>query len=675
MPLTTHTVTLDTNLPGPDGLPLEGIWTLSVDAPPSDVFKDTSGHVVFAGQRKLATTDGVVTLALPDTDQAGLLPAGGRWQLEFRSNDRKTQLGPYSFSLTANQTLDGIVTLADIPPAAVDEVLEATDVIMAARINDTASATSAALVGKYARHGTNVKAPAFLCNGTNERALLQGAIDAIVAAGGIGAVVIPGRVSFATPLDLTGLTACSFIGVSPGYAIGTQQQAALIYTGTGSTTAINAVGRKGLTFNNLNITYSSGSFTGTLLDLSGVGGVTDGTQHKITDCLIRAVGSVNSAANLVKIDKSTDITFTKCMFLGDKAVYGKATNASYSNIIRFRDCYLQGITTDPIWNPGDAWTFDGCVVEATPTTRLPKFIGHDAGVDSRGLNFDGCWVGDDNAAGAWVKTSGIGCKVSGGLWTMITSGGSLVAYDGSTTASGFVVEGAYLGLNVGAYVVDLSGFSGASAPLRIGVNGYSSFPTSLVNGTIPNGSHIVPAGDAAPYHYSRASQETWWADSSTRSLLSTRVVGESADRLRIRADGLMQWLDSAAATGTNLGLNSSGVLVTGNKAAVMDTFGSSTLAANGAVAFDARTFNTYFLTLNANLTSSTLTNGSIGQEVEIHLIQDATGGRTYVFPTSFKFAGGTAPNNTTASTRTIVRMRFSNGTNWYETSRSVAVPN
>lgn len=558
------------------------------------------------------------------------------------------------------------------PPAPTNSGI--VDGIAAALVGGT-SATSAALRAVFgAGLGSNVKSPKFLCNSSDERATLQAAIAAVVAGGGAGAIIINGRVSFATPLDLTGLTACAFIGVSAGYAIGCVQQAALIYTGTGSSTAIDAQGRKGITFQNLNITYTGASFTGILLDLGGTGG-TDGSQHTFKDCLIRPTGSVNTHACLVDLDQTTGVEFHTTMLLGDKAVRGKANNGSYSNAVKFFGGYIQGVTTDPIWNPGEGWKFDGVIVEATPTTRLPKFIGHDAGVDAHGLVFDTCWVGDDNAAGAWVKISGYGFHITGGLWTVIASGGSIIAFDGSTAAAGLVVEGASLSIHTSGFVVDLSGFSGASAPLYLGVNGYTNNPTSLVNGTIPNGSYIVPAGNTAPTHYSRLSEERWLGDASTRSLIGFGVTGGADDRFRIRADGLLQWLDSGASFGTGIGINANGVLAAATKATVMDVVNLSTLASNGAVAIDARTCNVYWLTLNANLTSSTLTNGSLIQEVEIHMIQDGTGGRTYVWPTTCKFAGGSAPSDTTANTRTIVRFRFSGSTNWHEVSRSVAVPN
>jgi len=94
--------------------------------------------------------------------------------------------------------------------------------------------------------------------------------------------------------------------------------------------------------------------------------------------------------------------------------------------------------------------------------------------------------------------------------------------------------------------------------------------------------------------------------------------------------------------------------------------------AGAAAAIDASAAAFHSVTLNANATSSTITGAVSGRQLTITWIQDATGGRTYVWPTNCRFAGGVAPNDTTASRRTSVTF-WSDGTNWYEMSRAVAV--
>lgn len=108
----------------------------------------------------------------------------------------------------------------------------------------------------------------------------------------------------------------------------------------------------------------------------------------------------------------------------------------------------------------------------------------------------------------------------------------------------------------------------------------------------------------------------------------------------------------------------------------LDGFFLQALITSGAVTFDSR-YLKHAVNLAANATSSTISNASnIAQEMEISWVQDATGGRTYVWPTGCRFAGGSAPLDTTLNTQTTVRFRYNTSTgHWVEVSRAVAVPN
>jgi hypothetical protein len=104
---------------------------------------------------------------------------------------------------------------------------------------------------------------------------------------------------------------------------------------------------------------------------------------------------------------------------------------------------------------------------------------------------------------------------------------------------------------------------------------------------------------------------------------------------------------------------------------------SQTLNADGSLTMDAEAGDIHMLTLNANATSSSITgtNRTQGQRLTVCWIQDATGGRTYTWPTTCRFAGGSAPVDTTPGTRTLVTFANLDGVRWYEVSRAVAVPN
>lgn len=71
--------------------------------------------------------------------------------------------------------------------------------------------------------------------------------------------------------------------------------------------------------------------------------------------------------------------------------------------------------------------------------------------------------------------------------------------------------------------------------------------------------------------------------------------------------------------------------------------------ATGAITLDVSTSNNFKLTLTGNVSGITISNPTDGQVLNIEFVQDATGSRTVVLPTAFKFAGGVAPTFSTAA--------------------------
>lgn len=96
---------------------------------------------------------------------------------------------------------------------------------------------------------------------------------------------------------------------------------------------------------------------------------------------------------------------------------------------------------------------------------------------------------------------------------------------------------------------------------------------------------------------------------------------------------------------------------------------------SGAVSVDAGVASVHVLTLTGNVSALTVANVSATRDLELHLVQDATGGRTIAGLAAglFHFAGGAAPTWTTAAgKRDIVRFRQVGGA-FYELSRALAV--
>jgi hypothetical protein len=113
------------------------------------------------------------------------------------------------------------------------------------------------------------------------------------------------------------------------------------------------------------------------------------------------------------------------------------------------------------------------------------------------------------------------------------------------------------------------------------------------------------------------------------------------------ATGLVTFADMAAAAIANASQYFSGatnVLVPASVVYQAETV--TTFAA--AIVFDFNTFINTAVTLTGNITTMTLNNVKAGQAGTIAFIQDSTGGRTAVFNSILKFAGGTTPTLSSA---------------------------
>lgn len=497
------------------------------------------------------------------------------------------------------------------------------------------------------------------------------AIAAAIAAGG-GTIVLSKSATYSTPLVATGISVpISFRGVGGSDTI-SGKQVTLTYTGAGSTTAFDCSNSSGLSFSDLYLTYNNAGFTGRLLDMSG-GVSRDGSLHKFRNMLIRPNGILDSHAALVYLDKGHSVDFNDCVLIGSKALYGKSVAGSYSNRISVRGGYLQGRALEPVWNPGMSWSFSGVTFESL-TSGVAGAVNHDTGVWSDGLAFAGCYFGDDSTtvAGAWITYTGASCVLSGGCILSVQAVGSCVVKPNGTNDGTVAIFGCTTHVNTLAYLVDLSA---ATTPKMVWIEGnsYSNYPPKSVNGTIPGGSFVREPNAGMAEYVSAGTPHSHIGDIAGRAVDIYSVIGETQARFILESDGTMVWGSGAAAGDSNLARTAAGAMKLTGKA-LIGGFGQLVQAAAGAAVIDVSSGNVFLITLNANVTSSTITgnSGSLGEIITISFLQDATGGRTYVWPTTCKFVGGVAPSDTTASKRTSVTF-YTDQVNWYEISRAVAV--
>lgn len=103
-------------------------------------------------------------------------------------------------------------------------------------------------------------------------------------------------------------------------------------------------------------------------------------------------------------------------------------------------------------------------------------------------------------------------------------------------------------------------------------------------------------------------------------------------------------------------------------------FNATTLTDGATINWDAAQNQVTSVTLDGNRTFAAPTNQVDGAVYVLTIIQDATtGGRTASFNSVFKFAGGTAPTLSTATSAKDVLVFLSDGTNMQEIGRSLNI--
>lgn len=150
---------------------------------------------------------------------------------------------------------------------------------------------------------------------------------------------------------------------------------------------------------------------------------------------------------------------------------------------------------------------------------------------------------------------------------------------------------------------------------------------------LPRGTNVTLFSDGANIAYSSIS-----ADGSI-----------TTDKI---ADGAITYpkMNSLAiATGANINANTASKLVP--VTAIWDSATFIGVAYASSVAFDFSTGYNFSIALTGNLVLANPTNPKVGQSGLIVLTQDATGGRTTTFGTSWRFAYGTPPTLDTAASR------------------------
>lgn len=375
----------------------------------------------------------------------------------------------------------------------------------------------------------------------DDTAAIQASIADIAASGAYGVVVIPGVANF-SHLDCTSATnGIAFVGTGPTWNLNSQQSV-LRCTATGSTTAIDIHGLVGVSFVNVSIRYTSGSFTGKLIDAHSA------SYLKFVNCLIRPESTVDSHSSLIFLEDASTIDFSNCCVIGSKALYGMSSNSHICQRLTFVGGYIQGRNSAAIWNPDIAWAFFGVTMKpltAGTDSGKGKVCGHDSGVLARGITFQDCSADGNTVAAEWIRLGGK-CIVLR-TWRPANanqSGGCILKID-ENNSSGIVVEEMEVENNAGAFLVDFGAVTGTKGIVVGKGCTYTNVPTALINGTKPDASWITFPAEG-PSYYAAGTTRRDVSDDATRYVEGSQVFGDAQFRWKRRVDGAMQWGSGSA---------------------------------------------------------------------------------------------------------------------------------
>lgn len=259
--------------------------------------------------------------------------------------------------------------------------------------------------------------------GANDHTLINAAIAAAMTTGQ------PSRLIFAPgvyicPSPLTAMTDSSSIefvgsgGRNPGAGFRVGRRTEIRYTGTGTGRFIDATDASGFTISGLAVTYSSSSFSGTLI-YAGGGANAPSYSPKFKDSFLGASTAGVKTATVIDLNMVVECSIHDCVISGF-SVGINGGPGSYSNSVtmiggRFSECSVAAV-----YNPQFQWTFTGVVFE--PGCRVLS-----GARSAEGLTFTGCGWWDNNIANSsWMQVKGGGLSISGGYWEPLRNDETLV---------------------------------------------------------------------------------------------------------------------------------------------------------------------------------------------------------------------------------------------------------
>jgi hypothetical protein len=307
-------------------------------------------------------------------------------------------------------------------------------------------------------------------------ATLQDAVDSFGPSPDGGTVLVPaGTYTLTTPLDLDGRRHIRLIGMGR-----LDNPSKIVYTGTGSA-VISCLSSAALEFRNLSISYSSGSFTGHVIDFAGTN-PSPSFFSVVADCALGgATTDTRGAASLINLDYSFTMVIARNNFHGCQYAIRGRSSEGFCNVIQIFGNHFSGaIEQCGMRDAGQNWLIQGNTFEPLRPVGGTNPVGaYTQAYGSVNVVFDGNWFGDGTNHGTWISWFGSGLTVSNNY---MTSGSRAILINGSSCYGINVTGNFFAGSAAGnmAEAINLNGEPNAQTGIVIAGNVFDSSVTTPI---------------------------------------------------------------------------------------------------------------------------------------------------------------------------------------------------
>lgn len=321
------------------------------------------------------------------------------------------------------------------------------------------------------------------CVGSNDNGVIKAALATLPTTGSnIGGVVyIPPGISCAWDQTSEALTPPTNNVTILGYSEkdeNTTLPSRLIFTGTGTGRGIDARDKRGFVINGLEITYTSATYSGNLIDFGAITpGATVTAFPAINNSRIGTSTDRTGTATLVNASGTVDLDLTNIYFYhGFPALKGQSILSQNVRTTLRRVTFTKSDAIS-INGCGESWVLDGVTFEPLADGTAGG-VTNTAALYCKAMSMRGVWAGDVTVAGGtWFNLTSQGLDISG----------SQIAGDLGSATQGIVLNSSS-GVSMAGNRFELlsTAINGATAgtTIEIGSNHFISVTNPIIyNGT------------------------------------------------------------------------------------------------------------------------------------------------------------------------------------------------